>query len=223
MLGKGTCKAELEDYTILIVRRFKELDVTKQKFKQQMEVVGSIRHENETRLRIAVGTARGIAYIHTQTCGKLVHGNIKASNIFLNSQQHGCVSEHGLATLVNQAVPPNDKIPGYRAPEVTNTSKVSQASDMYSDGVLLLELLTGKSPVYSTGADEAYHLVKWVNSVIREEWTAEVFDIMLLRYLKIEVEMVELLQIAMACTERVVDQRPKMTDVVEIVEDIQRD
>ncbi|KAM7489266.1 hypothetical protein LguiB_026750 [Lonicera macranthoides] len=133
MLGKGAYKAELEDSTILVVKRLKELGVKKRKFKQQMEVVGSIRYENvaplrayyyskdkklmvydyynqanrgkgrtprtpldwETRLRIAIGTARGIAYIHTQTGGKLVHGNIKAPNIFLNSQQHGCVSEHG--------------------------------------------------------------------------------------------------------------------------------
>ncbi|KAM7486278.1 hypothetical protein LguiA_002287 [Lonicera macranthoides] len=98
----------------------------------------------ETRLKIAVGAARGIAYIHTQIDGKLAHGNIKASNIFLNSQQHGCVSEHGLTTLINQAVPPNAEIDGYQAPEMTKTSKVSQASDVYSYGVFLLELLTGK-------------------------------------------------------------------------------
>ncbi|KAM7489232.1 hypothetical protein LguiB_026716 [Lonicera macranthoides] len=136
MLGKGTYKAELEDSTVLVVKRLKELGLTERKFTQQMEVVGSIRHENvaplrayyfwkdqklrvydyydhanrgkgrtprtpldwETRLRKAIGTARGIAFIHMQTGGKLVHGNIKASNIFLNSQQHGCVSEHGLTT-----------------------------------------------------------------------------------------------------------------------------
>ncbi|KAM7489250.1 hypothetical protein LguiB_026734 [Lonicera macranthoides] len=260
MLGKGTYKAELEDFTVLVIKRLKELGVTKRKFKQQMEVVGSIRHENvaplrayycskdeklmvydyynqanrgngrtprtpldwETRLRIAIGTARGIAYIHTQAGGKLVHGKIKASNIFLNSEQHGCVSEHGLTTLINQAVPPNAKIAGYQAPEVTKTSKVTQASDVYSYGVLLLELLTGKSPAYCIGGDQSYHLVQWVNSVTREEWTAEVFDVEVLRYPNIEEEMVELLQIGMTCAERVAKQRPKMTDVVKKVEDIRR-
>ncbi|KAM7486225.1 hypothetical protein LguiA_002310 [Lonicera macranthoides] len=203
MLGKGTYKAELEDSTVLVVKRLKEHGVTERKFTQEMEVVGTNRGKGrtprtpldwETRLRIAVGTARGIAYIHTQTGGKLVHGNIKASNIFLNSQQH----------------------------EVTKTSKVSQASDVYGYGVLLLELLTGKSPAYSIGADESYDLVQWVNSVTREEWTAEVFDIELLRYPNIEEEMVELLQIGMACTESIAKQRPKMTDVVKMVEDIRR-
>ncbi|KAM7486283.1 hypothetical protein LguiA_002292 [Lonicera macranthoides] len=93
----------------------------------------------ESRLRIAIGAARGIAYIHTQIGGKLVHGNIKVSNIFLNSQQDGCICKHGLATLINQVVPPDAKIPGYRAPKVTNTSEVSQASDVYSYRVLLLD------------------------------------------------------------------------------------
>ncbi|KAM7486246.1 hypothetical protein LguiA_002255 [Lonicera macranthoides] len=140
----------------------------------------------ETRLRISIGTARGIAYIHTQKGGRLVHGNIKASNIFLNSQQHGCISEHGLTTLINQAIPPDTEIPGYQAPEVTNTGKVSQASDVYSYGILLLELFIGKLPAYSTGRDENYHLIQWVNSVIRQEWTARVFDIELLSYPNIE-------------------------------------
>ncbi|KAM7486304.1 hypothetical protein LguiA_002313 [Lonicera macranthoides] len=231
MLGKGTYKAELEDSTVLVVKRLKELGVMERKFMQQMEVVGTNGGKGrtprtpidwETRLRIAIGTARGIAYIHTQAGGKLVHGNIKASNIFLNSQQHGCVSEHGLTTLINQPVPPNSEFAGYQAPEVTKTSKVSQASDVYSYGVLLLELLTGKSPAYSSGRDEFCDLVQWVNSVTREEWTAEVFDIELLRYPNIEEEMVELLQIGMACAERVAKQRPKMTDVVQMVEDIRR-
>ncbi|KAM7489273.1 hypothetical protein LguiB_026757 [Lonicera macranthoides] len=123
--------------------------------------------DRETRLRISIGTARGIAYIHTQKGGRLVHGNKKASNIFLNSQQHGCISEHGLTTLINQAIPLDTEIPGYQAPEVTNTGKVSQASNVYSYGILLFELFIGKSSAYSTSRDENYHLIQWVNSVIR--------------------------------------------------------
>ncbi|KAM7489233.1 hypothetical protein LguiB_026717 [Lonicera macranthoides] len=138
-------------------------------------------------------------------------------------KQHGCISEYGLTTLINQAIPPDTKIPGYQAPEVSNTGKVSQASDVYSYGILLLELFIGKSPAYSTGRDENYHLIQWVNSVIRQEWTARVFDIELLSYPNIEEEMVELLQIGMACAQTMAEQRPKMKDVVKMVEDIRRD
>ncbi|GAB2293984.1 hypothetical protein Dimus_028198 [Dionaea muscipula] len=171
----------------------------------------------ETRLRIAIGAARGIAHIHTENGGKLVHGNIKASNIFLNSESYGSISDLGLATIVSPPVPPIPRAPGYRAPEVTDPRKASQASDVYSFGVLLLELLTGKSP-----AGESVNLVKWVHSVVREEWTAEVFDADLLKYSNIEEQMVEMLQLGIACAARVPDQRPKMSEAVRLVEAIRR-
>lgn len=267
VLGKGTFgttyKAALEDATIVAVKRLKEVFAGRKELEQQMEVVGSIRHENvaplrayyyskdeklivydyynqgsvsallhakrgdnrvpldwETRLRIATGAARGIAHIHSQSGGKLVHGNVKASNIFLNSKHYGCVSDLGLATLMSPVAAPVTRSAGYRAPEVIDTRKVSQASDVYSFGVLLLELLTGKSPVHGSGGEEAIHLVRWVHSVVREEWTGEVFDLELLRYPDIEEEMVAMLQIGMSCVARVAAQRPKIGDVVKLVEDI---
>jgi serine/threonine protein kinase len=176
----------------------------------------------ETRLKIAIGAARGIAHIHTQNGGKLVHGNIKSSNIFLNSQGYGCVSDIGLASLMSPMPPPVMRAAGYRAPEVTDTRKATHASDVYSYGVFLLELLTGKSPMHTTGGDEVVHLVRWVNSVVREEWTAEVFDLELLRYPNIEEEMVEMLQIGLSCVVRMPEQRPKMPDVVKMVEEIRQ-
>lgn len=176
----------------------------------------------ETRLRIAIGAARGIARIHSENGGKLVHGNIKSANIFLNSQQYGCVSDVGLATIMRSLAPPISRAAGYRAPEVTDTRKSSQPSDVYSFGVVLLELLTGKSPIHTTAGDEIVHLVRWVHSVVREEWTAEVFDLELMRYPNIEEEMVEMLQIAMSCVVRTPDQRPNILDVVQLIENVRR-
>lgn len=171
-------------------------------------------------MRIAIGAARGIARIHAANGGKLVHGNIKSSNIFLNSQQYGCVSDLGLTTITSALAPVIARAAGYRAPEVTDSRKATQASDVYSFGVVLLEILTGKSPIHTTGGDELVHLVRWVHSVVREEWTAEVFDVELLRYPNIEEEMVEMLQIAMSCVIRMPDQRPKMPDVVRVIENV---
>ncbi|CAM8908994.1 unnamed protein product [Rhodiola kirilowii] len=173
----------------------------------------------ETRLRVAVGAARGIAHIHSTSGGKLVHGNIKSSNIFINSQGYGCISDLGLATLINPTPSPITRTTGYRAPEVTDTRKATQASDVYSFGVVLLELLTGKNP---TGSNEVVDLVRWVNSVVREEWTAEVFDVELVKYPNIEEEMVELLQVGLTCTVRMPEERPKMAEVVKMVEEIRR-
>ncbi|PHT53318.1 putative inactive receptor kinase [Capsicum baccatum] len=176
----------------------------------------------EARLRIVIGAARGIAYIHGQSGGKLVHGNIKSSNIFLNSQGFGCISDLGLATVMSPIVPPVMRAAGYQPPEVTDSRKVSQATDVYSFGVLVLELLTGKSPIHATGTNEVVHLVRWVHSVVREEWTAEVFDVELLRYPNIEEEMVEMLQIGLTCVSRMPEQRPKMSEVVKMVEGVRR-
>ncbi|XP_074284568.1 putative inactive receptor kinase At4g23740 [Silene latifolia] len=171
----------------------------------------------ETRLKIVVGAAKGLAHIHTQNNGKLVHGNIKSSNIFINSQNHGCISDLGLATIITPVAPPINRIIGYRAPEVTDPRKATQASDVYSFGVLVLELLTGKHPL-----GESVSLVRWVNSVVREEWTAEVFDLELLKYPNVEEEMVSMLQLGIACAERYPDRRPKMTEVVRMAEDLRR-
>lgn len=167
----------------------------------------------ETRLRIVIGAARGLAHIHTQNSGKFMHGNIKPSNIFLNPQNFGFVADLGLATLVTPLAVPVQ----YRAPEVTEPRKATQASDVYSFGVLILELLTGHTPIV-----QGMHIVKWVRSVVREEWTSEVFDVALLRYPNAEEEMVSMLQLGLSCSETAPDRRPTMWEVVRMVESIPR-
>ncbi|KAK4787619.1 hypothetical protein SAY86_011452 [Trapa natans] len=170
------------------------------------------------RLKVALGAARGLGHIHIQGRGqhgkKLVHGNMKASNIFFNTQGFGCISDIGLTTLMNPTLPASLQGLGYRAPEMTDARNASQETDVYSFGVLLLELLTGKSPKQSAQS----HLVRWVQSVVREEWSSEVFDLDLLTRPGIEDEMIEMLRIGMACVSRMPEERPKMPVVVEMVE-----
>lgn len=170
-------------------------------------------------MKIALSTARGLSHLHV--AGKIVHGNIKASNVLLRQNHDGAVSDFGLTPLFGASTPPN-RVAGYRAPEVLETRKVTFKSDVYSFGVLLLELLTGKSPNQASLGEEGIDLPRWVQSVVREEWTAEVFDVELMRYHNIEEEMVQLLQIAMACVATVPDQRPEMVDVVRMMEEINR-
>ncbi|KAL6007546.1 hypothetical protein ACLOJK_033044 [Asimina triloba] len=172
-----------------------------------------------TRMRIAVGAARGIAFIHNACrAPKLSHGNIKSTNVLLDKAGIARVSDYGLSGFT--AVTPRTN--GYRAPEISDGRKCSQKADVYAFGVLLLELLTGKCPSSpdNSGNGTVVDLPRWVQSVVREEWTAEVFDLELMRYKDIEEEMVAMLQIAMACTFVAPDQRPRMGNVVKMIEEI---
>ncbi|KMZ58696.1 Receptor-like protein kinase 1-like [Zostera marina] len=269
VLGKGSCgtayKAVLEDGTIVVVKRLKDV-VGKKDFEQQMDIIGKVgQHPNihplrayyyskdeklmvfdylpagsfssalhgnrggggggggrtplkwENRVKIALGVAKGLECIHSEGGSKFSHGNIKSSNILLNQEMDDAlVSDFGLAQLMNFPALPSNMV-GYRAPELIETGKFSQKSDVYSFGVLLLELLTAKNALHSPGADEILDLPKWVQSVVREEWTAEVFDSELMSFSHVEEEMVLMLQIAMACVAKSPDQRPKMKDVVSLI------
>lgn len=172
------------------------------------------------RVTIALGAARGILHIHSEGGGKFIHGNIKSSNVLLSQDREGCISDFGLPLMMNfQGI--TTRSIGYHAPEVIETRKASQSSDVYSFGVLLLEILTGKAPLKTAhGHIDVVDLPRWVQSVVREEWTSEVFDAELLKSPNAEEEMVHMLQVALACVARVPDMRPRMDEVVRMVEEI---
>lgn len=147
------------------------------------------------------------------------HGNIKASNILLTQDSGGCISDFGISpTVMGFSARSN----GYRAPEVNNTTKSTQKEDVYSFGVVLLEMLTGRTPVFKSEANHKrlVDLPTWVHSVVREEWTAEVFDRQLMKYPDKEESMVHMLQTSLACVETVPEMRPSMDQVIKMIEEV---
>lgn len=169
-------------------------------------------------MTIALGAARAITYIHSQG-PTISHGNIKSSNILLSDSYEARVSDYCVAQVVISPSTPN-RVDGYRAPEVTDPRKVSQKADVYSFGVLLLELLTGKSPTHPQLNEDGVDLPRWVQSIVEQEWSAEVFDIELVRYQTVEDNMVKLLQLAINCAAQYPDKRPSMTEVSKQIEEL---
>ncbi|KAF5193976.1 Receptor-like kinase, partial [Thalictrum thalictroides] len=184
---------------------------------------GRIPLDWTTRISLGLGAARGLARIHEEySVSKIPHGNVKSSNVLLDKNGVACISDFGLALLLNP-IHATARLGGYRAPEQAETRKLSQKADVYSFGVLLLEMLTGKAPaLYSSPSQDEQEedLPKWVRSVVRDEWTAEVFDPELLRYKNIEEELVAMLQVGLACVAQQAEIRPTMAEVAKMIEDI---
>ncbi|CAN6441736.1 unnamed protein product [Victoria cruziana] len=169
------------------------------------------------RLKLALGSAKGLSFIHRGCNSKLFHGNLTASNILIDREGNACLSDFSISQFVTLSpTTMNYSSAHYRAPEqVQGGKRPSQRTDVYSFGIILLEILTGKSP-----SEGNFSLPKWVQSVVKEEWSSEVFDLELLRHKDLEREMVALLQIALQCLSELPNQRPKMSQVVKMILDI---
>ena len=156
----------------------------------------------------------------------VVHRDIRSSNVLLDEEFRAHILGVGLGKFVPyEAVHERTAMAGtygYLAPEFVYRNELTTKSDVYSFGVLLLEIITGKAPAQFL-RDDGVDLPKWVQSVMKEGSTDQVFDDELAHYKKnIKNQMFSLLQIAMACASLSPSERPKMSQVVKVMEDMVR-
>ncbi|KAJ7967334.1 Receptor-like kinase [Quillaja saponaria] len=118
-----------------------------------------------TRIKIAVGSAKGLAYLHEDCHPRIIHRDIKAANILIDDNFEAMVADFGLAKLnEDNHTHVSTRIMGtfgYLAPEYASSGKLTEKSDVFSYGVMLLELITGRPPVDTIGAYEEDSLVDW--------------------------------------------------------------
>ncbi|PRQ24825.1 putative protein kinase RLK-Pelle-LRR-XI-1 family [Rosa chinensis] len=184
----------------------------------------------DTRYKIVLGAAHGLAYLHHDCVPPIIHRDIKANNILVGPQYESLLADFGLAKLLSS--PECYKVSntvagsyGYIAPEYGYSLRITEKSDVYSYGVVLLEVLTGKEPT-DNKIPEGDHIVTWVNKELRErkrEFTSIVDHQLILRSGTQIQEMLQVLGVALLCVNPCPEERPTMKDVTAMLNEIKHE
>lgn len=174
------------------------------------------------RYKIAIDAAEGLSYLHHDCVPPIVHRDVKSSNILLDDEFGAKVADFGVAKIVkgvNQGAESMSVIAGsygYIAPEYAYTLRVNEKSDIYSFGVVILELVTGKPPLDSEYGEK--DLVKWVYTTMDQKGQDQVIDPTL--DLQYREEISKVLSVGLLCTSSLPITRPSMRRVVKMLKEV---
>ncbi|CAM8876763.1 unnamed protein product [Rhodiola kirilowii] len=176
------------------------------------------------RKMIALGTARGLLYLHEQCDPKIIHRDVKAANILLDEDFEAVVGDFGLAKLLDHreshVTTAVRGTVGHIAPEYLSTGQSSEKTDVFGFGILLLELITGcKALDIGKGANQKGVTLDWVKKLHKEGKLSQVVD-KDLRQNYDHIELEEIIQVALLCTQFNPSHRPKMSEVLKMLEGI---
>ncbi|KAH0757695.1 hypothetical protein KY290_021188 [Solanum tuberosum] len=174
------------------------------------------------RKGIAVGTARGLVYLHEQCDPKIIHRDVKAANILLDEEFEAVVGDFGLAKLLDHrdshVTTAVRGTVGHIAPEYLSTGQSSEKTDVFGFGILLLELITGQKAVdFGRGVNQKGVMLDWVKKLHAEKK----LNLMVDKDLKNNfdrIELEEMVQVALLCTQFIPTYRPKMSEVLRMLE-----
>ncbi|XP_039146196.1 LRR receptor kinase BAK1 [Dioscorea cayenensis subsp. rotundata] len=176
-----------------------------------------------TRRRIALGSARGLSYLHDHCDPKIIHRDVKAANILLDEEFEAVVGDFGLAKLMDykdtHVTTAVRGTIGHIAPEYLSTGKSSEKTDVFGYGIMLLELITGQRAfdLARLANDDDVMLLDWVKGLLKDRRLEPLVDPDLQNnYIEVEVE--SLIQVALLCTQGSPMERPKMSEVVRMLE-----
>ncbi|KAK6255807.1 hypothetical protein SCA6_017112 [Theobroma cacao] len=176
------------------------------------------------RYKVALGIAEAVAYLHNGTERCVVHRDIKPSNILLSSKKTPKLCDFGLATWTSApSIPFLCKTVkgtfGYLAPEYFQHGKVSDKTDVYAFGVVLLELITGRKPIEARRPPGEENLVLWAKPLLHRGMAAveELLDSRLKCTLKNLTEIARMIQAAAACISNEESRRPVIDEIIAIL------
>ncbi|WOK95399.1 receptor-like serine/threonine-protein kinase NCRK isoform X2 [Canna indica] len=180
----------------------------------------------ETRIRIAIGAARGLEYLHEAAAPKILHRDIKSTNILLDDNFRAKITDLGMAKqIVADDITSCSSSParmlgtfGYFAPEYAIIGKATPKSDVFSFGVVVLELITGRKPIFKSSSRGEDSLVIWAASRLCDSKlvVSELPDSLLNGKFPAE-EMQIMAHLARECLQWDPDSRPTMSEVVQIL------
>ncbi|CAI9763345.1 unnamed protein product [Fraxinus pennsylvanica] len=175
-----------------------------------------------TRKQIALGAARGLLYLHEQCDPKIIHRDVKAANILLDDYCEAVVGDFGLAKLLDHqdshVTTAVRGTVGHIAPEYLSTGQSSEKTDVFGFGVLLLELTTGQRALeFGKAANQKVAMLDWVKKLHQEKRLNLLVDKDLKNKCDL-IELEEIVQVALLCTQYLPSYRPKMSEVVRMLE-----
>ncbi|KAK9726779.1 hypothetical protein RND81_05G236300 [Saponaria officinalis] len=178
----------------------------------------------QTRLKIIKGVARGLAYLYSELPVLVVpYGYLKSSNVLLDNSYEPLLMDYALLPLINQEQAQNLMV-AYKSPEYAQHGRITKKTDVWSLGILILEVLTGRFPTnfLTVGNVKGENLIEWVNEIASaEEKGEDVFDKEMGDTQFGKDEMRKLLKIGFNCCHEDVDVRWSIKEAVEKIEEIQ--
>ncbi|XP_031131788.1 cold-responsive protein kinase 1-like isoform X1 [Ipomoea triloba] len=180
---------------------------------------GAVKLEWHTRAAICVGTARGLTYLHEEVEPHIVHRDIKASNILLDKDYTPKIGDFGLAKLFPDNITHiSTQIAGtcgYLAPEYVLAGQLTMKADVYSFGVLILEVVSGRSSSSMNWGGQQKALLERAWNLYEEGNMLELVDSELEKFPKEEV--LKYMKVALLCTQASAGRRPMMSQVVDML------